>query len=159
MPRDLNQMTWLHLHPNKWDDDEHRGAPLACTNLLCVSLASTLWNTIRHASPWHMCLAKNTHTYTTKRSAPDVVSIGGGPFDNLFHRKSMFACPVLKEVTDHHPMITFGLHGSKVKVWIIMRLLHHDSCQNQWMVTLDKMIYSEIRRLRIWHPVNKTEWI
>ena len=19
MPRDLNQMTWLHLHPNKWD--------------------------------------------------------------------------------------------------------------------------------------------
>lgn len=73
MPRDLNQMTWLHLHPNKWDDDdEHRGAPLTCTNLLCVSLASTLWNTIRHASPWHMCLAKNTHTYTTKRSAPDI---------------------------------------------------------------------------------------
>lgn len=29
MPRDLNQMTWLHLHPNKWDE---LALHSACTN-------------------------------------------------------------------------------------------------------------------------------
>ena len=42
--------------------------------------ASTLWNTIRHASPWHMCLAKkNIHTGLDSRYLGLSVSVGFEP--------------------------------------------------------------------------------
>ena len=157
MPRDLNQMTWLHLHPNKWDDDEHRGAPLTCTNLLCVSLASTLWNTIRHASPWHMCLAKNTHTYTTKRSAPDIAkrsALVAVHLTTYFIGNQCLPCIERSDWPSSHDHIW--------PTWIKGQSMNHNEVTPSRFMPKSVNGHpwqDDLQRNKIWHPADKTEQI